>query len=124
MTHDTADVQPDLTHEELAAEAEAHPAPDTLGSVLMEAPAAGVEEAVEAVAAAALAESDAAPEEAVEGAIPLSQVDVAAGRAINFKMIKIVDSEDEAVELCRTLPEGSFYKKNPAGVDFRVYSAV
>ncbi len=98
---------------------------ETLGSVLLDAAAPGVEAAVDVVADAATAQSDAAPEEPVEGAIPLSQVPVAHER-VNFKLEKVLISEAEAQALVATLPAGSFYKKNPLDPrpGYRVYSKV
>ena len=114
--------------EQLEAEAEAGSlkVPETLGSVLLDAAAPGVDAAVGVVAEGAAAQSDAAePGTAVEGAIPLSHIDVPR-RNVNFKLEKIVISEQEAKGLVAELPKGSFYKKNPLDPrpGYRVYRAV
>ncbi len=115
--------------EELEAQAEAGtlPEPDpSVGSALLDAAAPGVEAAVDVVADAAAAQSEATPTETVEGAIPLSQVQVPPSEHVNFKLEAIKISEDEAKALVATLPEGSFYKKNPHDLRpaWRVYKRV
>ncbi len=116
----------DIEELEAAAEAGTLPEPEpSVGSVLLDAAAPGVDAAVDVVADAAEAQSEANPTGEVEGAIPLSQVKVPSEH-INFKLIKTLISEDEAKALIATLPEGSFYKKNPLDPrpGYRVYQRV
>ncbi len=114
--------------EELEAAAEQgtleEPAP-SVGSVLLDAADPAVDAAVDTVADAAEALSDADPESTVEGAIPLSQVPVKHDY-INYQMVGTHVSEDDAKAAVLLLPEGSFYKKNANDPrpGYRVYKRV